>query len=134
MNGYIVYSPDANAPFSLKGTNATHICDPGFVLNGTVIRTCQNDSSFDNAPPLCQRKSVEYYFLRFIVILQFEFTAALDCGTPNETNNGTISWSTTVFNSTATYSCHKGFSIVGNMTIFCQDNGNWSESPVCLGR
>ena len=58
VNGHIVYSPDTNAPFSLEGTNATHICDPGFVLNGTVIRTCQNDRNFDKAPPRCQGESV----------------------------------------------------------------------------
>ena len=61
LNGYIVYSPDMNTPFSLEGTNATHYCNPGFVLNGTVIRSCQNDSSFDGASPSCQRESVLGY-------------------------------------------------------------------------
>ncbi len=55
VNGRIEYSPDMTAPY-LEGTNAEHICSPGFILIGNVIRVCQSDSTFSGVPPMCQRK------------------------------------------------------------------------------
>ena len=55
MNGGIEYSPDTTAPY-LEGTRATHICDPGFILNGTVSRTCQGDGFFGGSQPSCEGK------------------------------------------------------------------------------
>ena len=52
VNGRIEYVPDTTAPY-LEGTEARHICNPGFVLIGNVTRVCQNDSSFDRTPPTC---------------------------------------------------------------------------------
>ena len=53
VNGRIVYSPDTTAPY-LEGTRARHVCNSGFILNGTATRTCQNDNSFDGTPPTCE--------------------------------------------------------------------------------
>ena len=53
VNGSIEYSPDTTAPY-LEGTRATHTCNPGSVLDGIVIRICQNDSFFDGTPPTCR--------------------------------------------------------------------------------
>ena len=55
VNGRIEYSPDTTAPY-LEGTNAEHICFPGFFLIGNVIRVCQSDSTFSETSPTCQRK------------------------------------------------------------------------------
>ena len=55
VNGRIEYLPDTTAPY-LEGTIAEHICFPGFVLIGNVMRICQNDSTFSGVPPTCQRK------------------------------------------------------------------------------
>ncbi len=55
VNGNIQYSPYVMAPY-LEGTNAEHICVPGFILIGNVIRVCQSDSTFSGVPPTCQRK------------------------------------------------------------------------------
>ncbi len=55
VNGNIQYSPNVMAPY-LEGTNAEHICVPGFILIGNVIRVCQSDSTFSGVPPTCQRK------------------------------------------------------------------------------
>ena len=61
-------------------------------------------------------------------------SAVRDCGTPNNTVNGNFSLSNgTVFNSIATYSCHHGFSLVGNATIECKPDGTWSQDiPLCI--
>ncbi len=60
VNGRIEYSPNTTAPY-LEGTNAEHICFPGFVLIGNVIRVCQSDSTFSGVPPTCQRKLLLHY-------------------------------------------------------------------------
>ncbi len=59
VNGSIEYSPDTTAPY-LEGTNAQHICFPGFFLIGNVNRVCQSDSTFSKVPPTCQRKLLLY--------------------------------------------------------------------------
>ncbi len=55
INGTIMYSPDMTAPY-LEGTNASHICNPGFALIGNMTRVCQNDTTFSGEPPMCLRK------------------------------------------------------------------------------
>ena len=55
MNGRIEYFPDTTAPY-LEGTNATHICNPGYGLVGNMIRTCRNDTMFDGTEPTCERE------------------------------------------------------------------------------
>ena len=55
VNGRIEYVPDTIAPY-LAGTEATHTCNPGFVLIGNVIRVCRNDGLFDGTPPTCERE------------------------------------------------------------------------------
>ena len=57
QNGVIKYCNGTIAPY-IEGTRATHTCDTGFVLNGTINRTCQNDGFFDGAPPTCESESV----------------------------------------------------------------------------
>ncbi len=53
-NGRIEYSPDTTAPYQ-EGTNAEHICNPGFALIGNVTRVCQNDTLvFSGMPPMCE--------------------------------------------------------------------------------
>ena len=105
-------------------------CDTGFVLNGTINRTCQNDGFFDGAPPTCESKSVLHLSL---TALNIHYTVQ-DCGLPSDPLYGNISLSGTVYNSTATYTCHTGSSLVGSVTLECQANGSWSDSPVCLGK
>ena len=44
-----------------------------------------------------------------------------------------MTYSDTVFNSTATYSCtHIGYELIGSFERVCEDNGNWSNiEPTC---
>ena len=53
MNGRIEYS--TTAPF-IEGTEARHICNPGFILVGNVIRVCQSSGSFNRSIPTCECK------------------------------------------------------------------------------
>ncbi len=111
VNGRIEYSPDITAPY-LEGTNAEHICFPGFVLIGNVIRVCQSDSTFSGTPPTCQRKLLLHYWDKSCK-LAFS-VAAIQCNPLNPITNGVITYATNTtpnydLNTVATYACNAGF-------------------------
>ena len=48
--------------------------------------------------------------------------------------NGGIITTGTGFGDTATYYCDYGYDLIGDLTVTCQSNGNWSGSPpICRG-
>ncbi len=53
-NGEILYSSDLSP--RAVGTVATHTCNPGFLLEGVVNRTCAESTEFTDSPPICQRE------------------------------------------------------------------------------
>ena len=58
----------------------------------------------------------------------------VDCEDLLAPSNGDVMVSTTVFGSTATYSCNDGYTLEGVTTRTCLANGSWSESaPTCTG-
>ena len=64
-NGVITYRPDTSSPFDF-GTTATHVCNEGFFLEGTAMRTCEGDGSlttsgqWNSTAPAC---SGDYSYL-----------------------------------------------------------------------
>ena len=59
---------------------------------------------------------------------------SVNCGNPPRPTNGSISsLNGTVRGSVANYECDTGYKLVGNSSIVCQDDGEWSTPPVCLG-
>ncbi len=110
------------APY-LEGTNAEHICVPGFILIGNVIRVCQSDSTFSGVPPMCQRKlrlTIVNLPLFWICILSSDnrlSVAAIQCLPLEEIENGLITYvfdDTPNFdlNAVAIYACNDGFVLV----------------------
>ena len=69
VNGRIEYLPDTTPPNRDEGTEATHICNPGFILVGNVIRTCQNDSFFDGMMPTCERENNILFYCQLITVV-----------------------------------------------------------------
>ena len=64
----------------------------------------------------------------------FSLLTAVDCGTLSDPANGTVSFSTTTYNSVATYSCNTGHTLTGDDMRTCLDSGSWSGSePTCIG-
>ena len=52
----------------------------------------------------------------------------VDCGAPNNPENGDVTFTLTVYNAIAVYSCDDGYNLVPSETFrTCQDDGNWSE-------
>jgi len=57
VNGAIAYSSGDSSTFD-HGVTATHMCNTGFFLEGTSVRTCQGDGvnvvgSWTGAHPAC---------------------------------------------------------------------------------
>ena len=52
-NGVITYSPTSSS--RLKNTTATYSCSMGLELFGAENRTCQNDRTWSEMEPYCQR-------------------------------------------------------------------------------
>ena len=73
---------------------------------------------------VCKMTFMNYYINIIVVI---------SCGTPSQPNSGTtglsISYSSTVYNSVATYSCATGYNLIGTSTRTCLSSGSWSGSP-----
>ena len=59
-SGMITYSSgdtDARA----VGSTATYNCTTGFSLSGDMIRTCQNNGSWNGTDPTCEGKNTEVH-------------------------------------------------------------------------
>ena len=54
---------------------------------------------------------------------------SVDCGVLDDPTNGMVS-NSTIFDSTATYTCDTGYSLTGNDTTTCLISGNWSSEPI----
>lgn len=52
----------------------------------------------------------------------------VDCGAPNNPENGDVTFTLTVYNAIAVYSCDEGYNLVPSETFrTCQADGNWTE-------
>ena len=66
-------------------------------------------------------------------------STVVGCGTPDISSNGDIpanlSYNSTLFNSTVSYTCGVGYDIHGNTSRVCLASGEWSEMPPeCLSK
>ena len=61
--------------------------------------------------------------------------AAIICSHLANPKNGAVTLTGIRFMSVATYSCSSSFQLVGQESITCQEDGEWSgEPPVCIQR
>ena len=59
---------------------------------------------------------------------------ARNCGELSNSDNGGVTYSDTIYQSVATYSCDAGFDLVGDRTRTCSAEGTWTGSqPECRG-
>ena len=59
--------------------------------------------------------------------------AVVDCGMPNDPENGAVTFTLTVYRAFALYSCEDGYNLVPNEEMrMCETNGMWSgDDRVC---
>lgn len=105
-NGDISYSRGLSF-----GSVATYSCDPPHRLTGSRTRVCGPTGTWSGVAPVC---------------------TAPQCPSLTAPPNGFVSVTGTVSGSVATYSCQRGFSLVGSQRRTCRDNGVWSGvTPLC---
>ena len=94
------------------GDRATYICNSGYNLVGQSTRTCQNNGQWSGSAPTCTQ---------------------IVCRDLSNPANGRVSLSIGVLiGSRATYTCNSGYSLVGDSTRVCQDDGSWTgRVPIC---
>ncbi|XP_070287020.1 sushi, von Willebrand factor type A, EGF and pentraxin domain-containing protein 1 [Myotis yumanensis] len=109
-------SPVTNG--SIKGNNYTYLsvlfyeCDPGYVLNGTERRTCQENKHWDGNEPVC---------------------IPVDCRSPPILANGQVRGDEYTFQKEVEYTCNVGFLLEGARSRVCLANGSWSgTTPICV--
>lgn len=115
------------------GTVATFSCEIGYNLQGSATRTCQGDSQWSGAVPVCQSKSCTSSFH----IFNNEYSPTLrgkvvSCETPDVPAHGASLGSNFEYRGSVVYTCDSGYNLVGEGTITCLESGQWSASaPSC---
>ncbi|CAI8000476.1 Sushi, von Willebrand factor type A, EGF and pentraxin domain-containing protein 1, partial [Geodia barretti] len=92
-------------------STATYVCDSGFSIEGTSVRTCLATGVWSGREPTCTPST---------------------CGSLDNPSNGQVTIAGTGIGATATYSCNTGYIFRGVVSRVCQANGQWSGSaPTC---
>ena len=109
-------SDPSNGRVSQQGNNpgdrASYTCNSGYELVGQSTRTCQNNGQWSGVAPTCTQ---------------------IVCRNLSNPPNGRVTLSIGVFiGSQATYTCNRGYSLVGDSTRVCQNDGTWTgRAPIC---
>eukprot|EP00062_Callorhinchus_milii_P016178 gi/632967218/ref/XP_007899854.1/ PREDICTED: CUB and sushi domain-containing protein 3 [Callorhinchus milii] len=93
--------------------SAVHFtCPTGYILHGSVKRTCLPNSTWSGRQPECK---------------------AVNCGNPGTAANGRVfRIDGTTYSNSVTYSCLEGYLLTGSATRQCTVNGTWSGNlPNC---
>ena len=95
------------------------------MTRGTVRQMVLGD------PVLLLPVNVSLSHKTFIILCYF---TAIDCGNPPSPDpNGSVESTGTILRNTANYSCNDGYVLEGSMTIYCQNDGTWSDdAPKCI--
>ena len=112
-------------------SSAIYTCAVGYSTVGTSVRTCLNSGQWSGEPPQCQ--STQFY-----AIFCNHNISVVDCGDLSVGSSVlgglTVSFPSTIYNSTATYRCtHEGYQLVCTPIRTCQTNGSWSGQEPCCG-
>ncbi|XP_075416413.1 sushi, von Willebrand factor type A, EGF and pentraxin domain-containing protein 1 isoform X2 [Tenrec ecaudatus] len=109
-------SPPVNG--SVRGSSYGYLsviyyeCNPGYILNGTERRTCQENKNWDGREPVC---------------------LPVDCGSPPVLANGQVTGDVYTFQKEVEYACNEGFLLEGAKSRVCLADGRWSKAtPICV--
>lgn len=90
---------------------ATYNCNSGFTRSGgSATRTCQASGSWSGSATVC---------------------SPVDCGAPPAVTNGSRTFTSTTFSSSASYTCNSGYTRSGSASLTCSASGSWGTAPTC---
>ena len=107
------------------GTKLTYKCRKGYDLVGEAVRVCQSNGQYSADLPSCvmQPAPIECKREKVKAPLIEKSSPKVKCKTK-----------TVPVGTTLTYSCRKGYSLVGNASRVCQSNKQLSaDQPFCEG-
>ena len=111
------------APSADNGVTKSHLADVSvsFSLYMEPIHRTPGPDDFKRLPR------------NFNGISFFYMHAAVVCSVLTDPTNGFVSFTTTTFNSVATYTCTGNYVISGSRQRTCLETGQWSgEEPTCI--
>ncbi|XP_078664120.1 complement receptor type 1-like [Branchiostoma floridae x Branchiostoma belcheri] len=95
---------------NLHGVAVTFSCNSGYELQGSPAVTCQLDSTWTGRPPICK---------------------VLQCPALTAPANGAMV-GLNYYRNVVTFSCSRGYDLVGESTVTCRGDGTWTGSvPAC---
>ncbi|KAK3858013.1 hypothetical protein Pcinc_035767 [Petrolisthes cinctipes] len=114
-------SPDRKENTTIMGTErgmgseVTYKCPEGHLVLGLPSRSCLSSGAWSGEAPTCKY---------------------VDCGQPGEIEHGNrvLTDSRTTHGAQVVYECEGNYTLQGEHTLTCSDDGNWTPSPVpqCL--
>ena len=110
---------------------AFYRCKLGFVLNGAEKRTCEADGDWNPDAPTCERMVI----ISKLTNCSLLSISAIDCGPQPEadTNGRVVSTEGTSLGDETVYACNAGFTPQGSTTVYCQNDGTYSDTaPSCI--
>ena len=122
------------------GSNVKYACDRSYTLVGSHTRHC-DDGSWNTSRPSCKGKLISCFMVGVVIIQHYHvlliFISRLlaSCDDPGFLKGGGKIGNKYSHGQTVTYECTaKGYSLVGNPTLTCND-GSWdSKKPECKGK
>eukprot|EP00117_Sycon_ciliatum_P036248 scpid11835/ scgid3889/ Sushi, von Willebrand factor type A, EGF and pentraxin domain-containing protein 1 len=88
------------------------MCNPGYVMAGSNVATCQFNGQWSAVTPTC------------IVV---------SCGDPGTPANGNLIGFDFDYSDSVGYTCSPGYQMVGSALRVCQADGTWSgQTPLCV--
>lgn len=111
--GHVLNAVRTSSRFTF-GSKVQFQCRDGYRLEGRSELACLATRLWSHPLPRC---------------------SLVDCGDPGRSSNGQRSLVATTAFSIATYSCNRGYNLVGNRTRTCLPSGSWNGTiPDCRGR
>ncbi|XP_018416817.1 PREDICTED: complement decay-accelerating factor-like [Nanorana parkeri] len=111
-----VENADMEAENFLFGSKVTYTCNAGYRMIGRRnYRECQADGTWSNALPICEVQL---------------------CPSPPEITDGEMYpfKEEYTYLDSVTYSCKGNLALIGEKSISCKEDGQWSsEAPKCKG-
>ena len=106
------------------GTKLTYKCKKGYVLVGEAVRICQSSGQYSAELPRCVPAPIKCE-------RQKARNPLIEKSSPKVPEKR----KTVPVGTTLSYSCKKGYSLVGNVSRVCQSNKQFSiEQPHCVGK
>lgn len=107
-NGLVTFT------YTTVGSTALYSCSLGYNLVGDSVRTCLASGEWSSVAPQCRGVS--------------------KCKPLSDIQNGHVLTTSNAIGSVATYSCKKGYRLIGEHKRVCLSTAVWSSSePSCKG-